>query len=128
MIINLPKIFDSRGALTSIEEHNHIPFKINKVHWLFDSKSGHSREGHALKHTSEFLIVLSGSVDILINDGKTESSYKLNKPNKGLLIKNGVWRQTTNFSSNSVCLILSSNQFDPNEYIRDFNEFIDLKK
>ena len=123
MIINLPKIFDSRGALTSIEELNHIPFKINKAHWIFDIKSGGIREGHALKNTSAFLVVLSGSVDVLIHDGKTESFFKLNKPNKGILIKNGVWRQLTNCSSNCVCLILSSNIFDENEYIRDFNEF-----
>ena len=124
MIINLPKIFDSRGSLTSIEELNHIPFKIKKVHWIFDGKSGHSREGHSLKNTSEFLVVISGSVDILTHDGRMESSYILNKPNKGLLIKNGVWRQITNFSSSSVCLILSSNQFDQDEYVRNFNEFI----
>ena len=128
MKIKLPKIFDSRGSLTSIEEHNHIPFKINKVHWIFDGKSGHSREGHALKHTSEFFVLVSGSVEILTHDGKGENSFKLNTPNEGVLIKNGVWRTVTNFSSNSVCIILSSNVFNPDEYIRDFNEFIKISK
>jgi dTDP-4-dehydrorhamnose 3,5-epimerase-like enzyme len=121
-LIDIPKIEDFRGNLAIIE-HDTIPFKVERVYYLFDVPSGSRRGGHAHKALKQFLIPLSGSFDVVINNGKCEERIMLNNPSKGLLIKPGVWRELENFSSGSVCLVLASNVFDEADYIRDFETF-----
>ena len=122
-ILAIPKIEDPRGNL-SVIEHNVIPFEIKRVYYLYDVPSGAERGGHSHKEQQEFLIALSGSFDVIINDGKVEKSVTLNKPFEGLLITNGIWRKLKNFSSGAVCLVVASDVFSEADYIRDFNEFL----
>ena len=121
-IINIPKITDLRGNLGVIEKDT-IPFEIKRVYYLFDVPSTAYRGGHAHIHQSELLIALSGSFDVKMQNGKQSRIETLNKPDKGLLIKQGVWRELDNFSSGAVCLVLSSGVFDEADYIRDFEAF-----
>ena len=122
-ILNIPKIHDPRGNLAVIEK-DIIPFKIQRVYYLFDVPSGSKRGGHAHKTLSQFLIALSGSFEVVLDDGKTKRRVMLNKPNKGLLIPTGVWRELDNFSSGAVCLVLASGEFDEDDYIRAYQDFI----
>lgn len=122
-LIALPKIEDHRGNL-SVIENDTIPFDIKRVYYLYDVPSGAERGGHAHKEQQEVLIALSGSFDVVLNDGKTEKTVTLNKPNQGLLIGSGVWRELKNFSSGAVCLVIASDVFNEDDYIREFDEFI----
>jgi dTDP-4-dehydrorhamnose 3,5-epimerase-like enzyme len=122
-LINIPKIEDNRGNLSVIED-NVIPFEMKRVYYLYDVPSGAERGGHSHKEQQEFLVALSGSFDVILNDGKEQKVVTLNKPNVGLLIVNGIWRELQNFSSGSVCLGVASDVFDESDYIRDFNEFM----
>ena len=122
-IINIPKVEDHRGNLAIIEK-DVVPFEIKRVYYLYDVTSSAQRGGHAHKDQSEFLIALSGSFDVVLNDGKSVEKITLNKPDKGLLIKTNVWRELDNFSSGSVCLVLNSDVFLEEDYIRNFDEFI----
>lgn len=122
-LIELPKIQDPRGNL-SVIENGTIPFSINRVYYLYDVPSDAYRGGHAHKKLFQFLVPLSGSFDVVLKDGFGQGKIiSLNKPNRGLLIVPGIWRELTNFSSGSVCLVLASEMFDENDYIRDFAEF-----
>lgn len=123
MIISIPKIEDPRGNLSVIEK-DIIPFEIRRVYYLYDVPSGAERGGHSHKQQKEFLIALSGSFDVILNDGEQEKTVTLNKPNQGLLIETGIWRELKNFSSGAVCLVIASDVFDEEDYIRDFDEFI----
>lgn len=125
-IIDIPKIEDARGNI-SVIEHNVLPYDIKRVYYLYDVPSSASRGGHAHKNLQQCLIALSGSFDVVLNDGASQKTITLNKPNKGLLITNGIWRQLENFSSGSVCLVLASNVFEEADYIRDFDVFKSLK-
>jgi len=127
-IINLPKIEDHRGNLSFVEELNHIPFEIKRVYWIYDVPGGEIRGGHAYKTLNEFIIALSGSFDIVLHDGKEEKKYSLNRSYYGLYVPKMYWRKLENFSTNSLCLILASNIFNPNDYIRDFSEFMETLK
>ena len=120
--IHLPKIHDHRGNL-SVIENDTIPFDFKRVYYLYDVPSGSERGGHAHKNVVEFLIPLSGSFDVVLNDGSNEVTFSLNKPNVGLLIVPGIWRELKNFSSGSICLVLASETFDEDDYIRDFDAF-----
>lgn len=122
-LISIPKIEDYRGNIAIVEKST-IPFEIKRVYYLFDIPSTATRGGHAHKQQQELLIPLSGSFDVIINDGKNRLTITLNKPDKGLLIKNNVWRELENFSSGSVCLVISSGEFDEEDYIRNFDEYI----
>jgi dTDP-4-dehydrorhamnose 3,5-epimerase-like enzyme len=122
-IIEIPKIHDTRGNL-SVIEGNVIPFQMKRVYYLYDVPSGAERGGHSHKEQQEFLIALSGSFTVVLNDGKEEKSITLNKPNQGLLIPNGIWRELENFSSGSVCLVIASEVFEEEDYIRDYNTFL----
>lgn len=121
-IIDIPKIEDTRGNLSVIEKST-IPFTIKRVYYLYDVPSDAYRGGHAHIQQQELLIALSGSFEVKLNDGKNTKSIMLNKPNKGLLIPTGIWRELENFSSGSVCLVLASDVFSEEDYIRDFNTF-----
>ncbi len=123
VIISIPKIEDPRGNLSVIEKDT-VPFEIKRVYYLYDVPSGAERGGHSHKEQKEILIALSGSFDVILNDGKQEKTFTLNKPNQGLLIETGIWRELKNFSSGAVCLVIASDVFDEEDYIRDFDEFI----
>ena len=121
-IIDIPKIEDTRGNLSVIEK-DIIPFSIKRVYYLYDVPSNAYRGGHAHKEQLELLVALSGSFEVVLNDGHKKLKIMLNKPNKGLLIPIGIWRELENFSSGSVCLVLASDEFKESDYIRDFNSF-----
>jgi dTDP-4-dehydrorhamnose 3,5-epimerase-like enzyme len=123
-IINLPKIEDERGNLTFIEEENHIPFKIKRVYWIYDVPGGQKRGGHAFKEQQEFIVALSGSFDVVIDDGKQKQTFSLNRSYYGLYIPNGLWREMNNFSTNSLALVLCSTEFSEDDYIRDYAAFL----
>ncbi|AXB57004.1 sugar 3,4-ketoisomerase [Flavobacterium fluviale] len=121
-LIEIPKIQDRRGNL-SVVEGDTIPFVSKRVYYLYDVPSGSKRGGHAHKEQQEFLIPLSGSFDVILKDGKNKQIITLNKPNVGLLIVSGIWRELQNFSSGSVCLVLSSAEFNEEDYIREYKKF-----
>ena len=126
-IINLPKFLDTRGNLSFVEQNNHIPFTIRRTYWLYDVPGGESRGGHAYKENEEFIVALSGSFDVILDDGKEKKAYTLNRSYYGLYVPKGLWREMENFSTNSLAMILSSTDYDENDYVRDYDEFLKLK-
>ena len=122
-IIDLPKISDPRGNLSVIEEYKNIPFKIERSYWIYDVPGGEARGGHAYKENEAFVVALSGSFDVVIDDGRERKTFHLNRSYYGLYIPKGFWREMTNFSTNSLALILASTKYDANDYIRDYNDF-----
>jgi dTDP-4-dehydrorhamnose 3,5-epimerase-like enzyme len=126
-IIEIPKIEDARGNI-SVLEGDILPYQIKRVYYLYDVPSSAKRGGHAHIDLNQFLIALSGSFDVVLNDGKTQKTITLNKPNFGLLIPNGIWREIDNFSSGSVCLSLVSDVYKEDDYIRDFASFVKFKE
>lgn len=124
-IINIPKVEDYRGNIAIVEKEV-IPFEIKRVYYLYDVPSTAHRGGHAHKEQLELLIPLSGSFDVVLNDGISQQKVTLNKPDKGLLIKTNIWRELENFSSGSICLVLASDVFLEEDYIRDFDAFLDF--
>tara|TARA_B100001057_G_C22699397_1_gene891052 strand:+ start:697 stop:1101 length:405 start_codon:yes stop_codon:yes gene_type:complete len=127
-LIEIPKISDpdGRGNLSVIEK-NIIPFQIKRVYYLYDVPSDSSRGGHAHKELQQFLIAVGGSFDVVISNGETKEVFTLNKPNKGLLIPSGYWRELENFSAGAVCLSLVSDVYKEEDYIRDYEEFLSYK-
>jgi hypothetical protein len=123
IVITLPQIKDGRGNLSIIEEFKQIPFKIMRTHWVYDVPGGVERGGHAFKKNIEFIVALSGSFDVVVDDGKEITTFPLNRSNYGLLIPFGLWRIMNNFSTNSLALILSSAEYDENDYILDYEEY-----
>ncbi len=126
-IINLPKFEDPRGNLSFIEEGNHISFNIERAYWIYDVPGGQIRGGHAFKKQLEFIIALSGSFDVVVDDGLTKKSFSLNRSYYGLYIPAGLWRQMENFSTNSLALVLSSTKYSDSDYIREYAEFLKFK-
>lgn len=122
-IIELAKISDPRGNLSVIEEFKDIPFKIERSYWIYDVPGGETRGGHAYKENQEFIVALSGSFDVVIDDGKEKQVYHLNRSYYGLYVPKGLWREMENFSTNSLALVLSSTKYDANDYIRNYDEF-----
>lgn len=123
-IIDLPKILDKRGNLSFLQYPNQLPFLIERTYWLYDVPGGEIRGSHAFKEQQEFIIALSGSFDIVLNDGKIETKYSLNRSYYGLYIPKMYWRRLENFSTNSLALIVSDKNFSENDYVRNFDEFI----
>ena len=123
-VITLPKYEDPRGNLSFIEENNHIPFKIERTYWIYDVPGGQVRGGHAFKVQREFFIALSGSFDVVVDNGCHKQVYSLNRSYYGLYIPCGLWRQMENFSTNSLALVLSSTKFEESDYIRDYEAFL----
>lgn len=122
-ILQLPKIADPRGNLSIIEQIKQIPFEIKRVHWVYDVPGGYDRGGHAYKETEEFIVALSGSFDVVIDDGRVKTTYQLNRSYFGLYVPKGMWRTMTNFSTNSLALVLSSTEYDENDYVSDYKEY-----
>ena len=122
-IITLPKFEDPRGNLSFIEEENHIPFKIERTYWIYDVPGGQVRGGHAFKEQREFIVALSGSFDVVVDDGTHKQSFSLNRSYYGLYIPCGLWRQMENFSTNALAIVLSSTKYVESDYIRDYEEF-----
>lgn len=127
-LINLPEIINDKGDLSYIETHRHIPFDIKRVFWIYDVPGGEIRGGHAYKEQQEFIIALSGSFDVVVDDGKTIQKYHLNRSYFGLLIPALTWRHMENFSTNSLSLHLSSKEYDSEDYIRDYDIFKQMVK
>ena len=128
-IIDLPKILDPRGNLTVAQSMDHIPFNVSRVYWVYDVPAGESRGGHAHKQCREFIVAASGSFTVTLDYGYTQTSYHLNHPWQGLYVETGVWRTLNDFSSGAVCLVLASDPFEEDDYIRDYNDFLaTLKK
>ena len=123
-LLDFPKITDPRGNLTFIEGLGHIPFEIKRVYYLYDVPGGSLRGGHAHKALEQIIIALSGSFDVLLDDGGKKEIYRLNSPSNGLLVTPMVWRELNNFSSGSVCLVLASEHFSEEDYYRDYSQFL----
>lgn len=123
-IIELPKFLDRRGNLSIIEQFKQIPFKIERTYWIYDVPGGEKRGGHAYKENQEFIVALSGSFDVILDDGKERRTFHLNRSYYGLYVPKGLWREMGNFSTNSLALILASIPYDADDYIYDYSEFI----
>lgn len=126
-IIQLPKIEDSRGNLSFLEEGNQIPFKVERTYWIYDVPGGQVRGGHAFKEQQELIIALSGSFDVVVDDGKEKQTFLLNRSYYGLYIPSAYWREMVNFSTNSLAIVVSSTRFSEHDYIRDYNDFLKYK-
>ena len=126
--IELPKFLDARGNLSFAEQNNHIPFEIKRTYWIYDVPGGEARGGHAFRNNEEFIIALSGSFDVMVDDGLTKQTFTLNRSYYGLYVPAGLWREITNFSTNSLALEFGSVKYSAEDYIRDYDEFLTLKK
>lgn len=127
-IIQLPKNGDRRGNLSVIEQLDRIPFKIERVFWIYDVPGGEFRGGHAYRESEEFIVALSGSFDVVVDDGTQKQVFSLNRSYYGLYIPKRMWRGMENFSTNSLALVLSSTLYDEADYIRDYEEFKQVKR
>ena len=122
-IVRLFKNYDARGNLSVIEEHKDIPFKIERVYWIYDVPGGECRGGHAYRENTEFIVAMSGSFDVTLDNGYEKKTIHLNRSYYGLLVPKGLWREMDNFSTNSLALVLSSTKYNATDYIRDYSEF-----
>jgi dTDP-4-dehydrorhamnose 3,5-epimerase-like enzyme len=127
-LIELPKFADPRGNLSFVEQMNHIPFEIKRTYWIYDVPGGEARGGHAFRKNEEFIVALSGAFDVIVDDGKEKKRFALNRSYYGLYIPAGLWRTMENFSTNSFALEFGSVSYSANDYIRDYDEFLKLKK
>ena len=127
-IITLPKFLDARGNLSVIEGTKDIPFKIERTYWIYDVPGGEKRGGHAYKNNQEFIVALSGSFDVVLDDGHERRTYSLNRSYYGLYVPRGLWRVMENFSTNSFALIVASIKYDKDDYIRNYDDFLNYKR
>jgi oxalate decarboxylase/phosphoglucose isomerase-like protein (cupin superfamily) len=121
-VIQFPRVLNEKGNLSFMDEETHIPFKIARCYWVYDVPGGEMRWGHAYKENQEVIIALSGSFDVIVNNGE-EKKFSLNRSYHGLFLPRGTWRHLENFSTNSLCLVLADLPYDEADYIRDFNDF-----
>lgn len=127
-LIQFPKILDPRGNLTFIEENRHVPFEIVRAYWIYDVPGGERRGGHAFRRQEECVIALSGSFDVVLDDGNAQKTVHLNRAYVGLFVPRTLWREMRNFSTNSVAYVLSDSPYDAGDYIRDYQEFKALSR
>lgn len=127
-IINLPRFLDARGNLSFAEQNNHIPFTIQRTYWIYDVPGGESRGGHAFRENEEFIIALSGAFDVIVDDGCEKKVFTLNRSYYGLYVPAGIWRELVNFSTNSLALEFASMHYSPDDYIRDYDQFLKMKR
>ncbi len=125
-LIDLPKISDPRGNLSFIESGRHIPFDIKRVYYLYDVPGGSDRGSHAHKNLHQFIVAMSGSFDVVLDDGKEKKRFHLNRSYNGLYVCPMMWRDLDNFSSGAVCMVLASAHYNEEDYIRDYSEFISV--
>lgn len=123
VVVDLPKVQDRRGNLSFVQGFDQIPFGISRVYFVYDVPGGSERGGHAHKSLHQFIIAVSGSFDVVLQDGKSKKVFNLNAPFRGLYVPPMVWRDLVNFSSGAVCLVVASEKYDEADYIRDFSEF-----
>ena len=126
-ISKIPKHLDARGNLSFVEQCHHVPFEIKRVYWIYDVPGGEERWGRAFKECQEFIISLSGSFDVLLDDGSEKKTFTLNRSYYGLFIPKGIWRVLDNFSTNSVALVIASTCYNEDDYIRDYDEFLKFR-
>lgn len=127
-IIELPKFTDPRGNLSFVEQLNHIPFEIKRTYWIYDVPGGEARGGHAFKDNQEFIVALSGAFDVIVDDGQQKKKFQLNRSYYGLYVPAGLWREMENFSTNSLALEFGSTLYNVEDYIREYNEYLKLKR
>ena len=127
-LIELPKFTDTRGNLSFVEQNNHIPFAIQRTYWIYDVPGGESRGGHAYRTTDEFIIAISGSFDVTVDDGTEKKIFTLNRSYYGLYIPKGLWRTMVNFSTNSLALEFANTDYDRSDYVENYGEFLRLKQ
>lgn len=126
-LIEIDQIGDRRGHISVVENHSQVPFEVKRVYYLYDVPSGEERGGHAHKELQQLIVAVSGSFDIVVNDGNTKKTFSLNRPNKGLYFPAGLWREINNFSSGAICLVLASQVYQVGDYLRDYDEFLSYK-
>ena len=127
-IVELPRFLDARGNLSFVEQLNHIPFEIKRTYWIYDVPGGEARRGHAFRHNQEFIIALSGAFDVVVDDGENMKTFTLNRSYFGLYVPASLWREMKNFSTNSLALEFGSEHYSQEDYIREYDEFLKLKK
>lgn len=127
-IVELPRFLDARGNLSFAEQNNHIPFTIQRTYWIYDVPGGEARGGHVFKENQEFIIALSGSFDVIVDDGEEKKIFTLNRSYYGLYVPAGLWREMVNFSTNSLALEFGSTHYSSDDYIRDYDTFLKLKR
>ncbi len=127
-LIQLPRFLDARGNLSFAEQNNHIPFEIKRTYWIYDVPGGENRGGHAFRENQEVVIALSGAFDVVVDDGTTRKKFSLNRSYYGLFIPKGLWRTFENFSTNAFALEFGSVGYSPDDYIRDYYDFLALKR
>ncbi len=126
-LVQLTKIPDPRGNLTFIEGTRHVPFEVRRTYWIYDVPGGETRGGHAYKRLEEFVVALSGSFNVVVDDGRVKRTFMLNRSYLGLYIPNLIWREIENFSTNSVCLILASLPYSEEDYLRDYEAYLQTR-
>jgi len=126
-IIELDKHHNEKGNISVVENNQDIPFEVQRVYYLYDVPGGEARGGHAHKELRQLIIAASGSFSVTLNDGKVKRTFMLNRPYQGLLVVPGIWRELDDFSSGSVCLVLASNNYSEDDYLREYDDFIELK-
>ena len=124
-VLQLTKIFNTAGSLTVLENGSRIPFDIKRLYYIYDVKSGQDRGAHAHKQLEQCIVAVSGAFEVLLDDGQQKKVFSLDRPNIGLHVKPGMWRQLFNFSGGAVCLVLASHPYDEADYIRDYDAFLD---
>lgn len=127
-LIELPRFLDARGNLSFAEQNNHIPFEIKRTYWIYDVPGGEARGGHAYRENQEFIVALSGAFEVIVDDGKQKKTFSLNRSYYGLYVPAGMWREMTNFSTNSFALEFGSTHYNKADYIRDYEQFLNLKR
>ena len=127
-IVELPQVHNEAGNITTIENNKNIPFEVKRIYYLYDIPGGEDRGAHGHKKLQQFIIAASGSFDVTIDDGVNKRTFSLNHPNRALHLVSGMWRELSNFSSGAICLVLASEKYEENDYIREYADFKEFKQ